>query len=238
MGFVLKVSHIDIINLKLLFFALVFSFLLLSYAYSLNDYFDEGKKKKYFLLPLVFSIPLLPLFNPSQILWTIIFLLLFTFYSIKEVSLSKIPAVGTLINTFGFLSIFMIGHMVKEGVAILGLVFFLLLAVYQTVAQLIHEKVHLSADIELDRRTSVFYLQGKLVLFLRVMLLFTFPLSLFLLFKTGFNLFAIACILFSLIFFVKIREIDKNLRKRYKLAGIVVGLFFLLDYLFKASFIL
>ena len=230
MGFFLKIYYVDMITLKLLLIALVFSSLLLSYAYSLNDYFDEGKKKKYFLLPLVFSVIFLTLLNTSQIIWAIIFLILFTFYSIKEVSLSKLPAAGTLINTFGFLSIFMMGYMIKEGTTILGLFFFLLLAVYQTVAQLIHEKVHLEEDMVAGRKTSAFYLQEKVTLLLRVMLLLTLPLIMFLLLETDFNLFAIACILFSLIFSIKVGKIDKNLRKRYKLAGLIAGLFFLMDY--------
>jgi len=238
MGFVLKVSHIDIINLKLLFFALVFSFLLLSYAYSLNDYFDEGKKKKYFLLPLIFSVALLPFLNFSQILLGAIFLALVTLYSFRGISLMKFPVVSTLTNSAGFMLIFAIGYATEEGVTILDLVFFFLLAIYQTVSQLIHERVHLKSDIESGRRTSVFYLREKLVLLLRMMLLFTFPLSLFLLFKTDFILFAVACMLFSLFFFIKVGEIDKKTRKRYKLAGIVVGLFFLADYFFNVSSVL
>jgi len=229
-GFFLKVSRLEITNLDPLLLVLFFSSLLLSYTYSLNDYFDENKKQKYFLLPLISSLILLPFLNFNQILLAVIFLFLFTLYSLRGVSLSKIPIVGTLTNTVGFMSIFMIGYMAKEKVTLLGIIFFLLLSVYQTVSQLIHEKVHLKSDIESGRRTSVFYLRGKLVLLLKAMLLFTFPLSLFLLLKTRFNLFAIACILFSLIFFIKVSQIDKNLRKSYKLASIVVGLFFLLDY--------
>ncbi len=238
MGFALKVSHIDITNLKLLFFALIFSSLLLSYAYSLNDYFDKGKKKKYFLLPLIFSVASLSLLNFSQILLGAIFLVLVTLYSFRRISLMKFPVVCTLTNSVGFMLIFIIGYTTQGGVTILGLVFFLLLAIYQTVSQLIHEKVHLKSDIESGRRTSVFYLREKLISLLRIMLLFTFPLSLFLLFKTDFILFAIACMLFSLFFFIKVDEIDKKIRKRYKLAGIVVGLFFLLDCFFNVSSVL
>ncbi len=230
MGFALKISPVDIINLDFFLFVLILPSLLLSYAYSLNDYFDEKKKKKYFLLPLVFSLILLPLLNFDQILLGAMFLLLVTFYSFRGTSLLKFPVVSTLANSIGFMLIFAIGYAIEEGVTILGLVFFLLLVIYQTVSQLIHEKVHLKSDIESGRRTSVFYLRGKLTLCLRAVLLLTFPLALFLLFKTRFNLFAIACILFSLVFFIKVSQIDKNLRKSYKLAGIVVGLFFLLDY--------
>lgn len=238
MGFAIKISYVDITNLKLLFPALIFSFLLLSYAYSLNDYFDKGKKKKYFLLPLIFLVVPLPFLNFSQILSGVIALILATFYSLKGISLVKFPIVSTLVNSVNFMLIFIIGYMVKEGVTVLGLVFFLLLAIYQTVSQLIHEKVHLKADIIAGRRSLVFYLREKLASLLRMMLLFTFPLSLFLLFKTDFILFAIACMLFSLFFFIKVGEIDKNLRKRYKLAGVVVGLCFLLDYFFDVSFFL
>jgi len=128
--------------------------------------------------------------------------------------------------------------MVEEGIAIFGVVFFLLLVIYETVAQLIHEKVHLDKDIESGRKTSVFYLQEKVILLIRGILILTFPLALFLLFKTDFILFAIACILFSIIFFIKVGKVNKNLRKRYKLAGVVVGLFFLLDYFFSISSII
>ena len=237
-GFTLKISRIDAVNFKLFFLILFFSSLLLAYAYSLNDYFDEGKNKKYFLLPLVFSLILLPFLNPNQIIWAIIFLVFFTLYSVKEISLSRLPVAGTLVNTFGFLSIFMIGYMTKEGIAVLGIVFFILLAIYQTVAQLIHEKVHLEEDTAAGRKTSVFYLKEKLTFLLRIMLLLTIPLALFLLLKTNFVLFAIACILFSLVFFVKADKVDRELRKRYKLVGMAAGIFFLLDYFFNISSIL
>ena len=229
-GFALKISRIDAVNFELLSLILFFSSLLLAYAYSLNDYFDKNRNEKYFLLPLVFSVFLLLFLNTSQVVWATIFLILFTFYSLKEVSLSKIPAAGTLTNTFGFLSIFMMGYMAKEGIAVLGIIFFIILAIYQTIAQLIHEKVHLEEDTAFGRKTSVFYLREKVTPLIRVMLLSTLPLIIFLLLETDFNLFAIACILFSLIFIIKVSQIDSKLRKKYKLAGIIVGFCFLLDY--------
>ena len=232
-GFLLKVSYIDITSLRHLFFILIFSSLLLSYAYSLNDYFDKGGKRKYFLLPLVFSVILLPFFNSGQILWIVIFFVLFTLYSLEWVALSKSPVVGTLINTIGFLSIFMIGHMTKEGIAMVGVIFLFLLSIYQTISQLIHEKVHLKEDIESGRKTSVFYLKEKTELFIKGMLILTLPLALFLLLRTNFIFFGIACILFSLFFLIKASQIDKQLRKTYKLDGMIVGLFFLLDYFLR-----
>lgn len=230
MGLLLKIQRIDAINLWLFVFILAVSSLLLAYAYSLNDYFDEHKNKKYFLVPLVFSVVLLFFLNFSQILLGAIFLILVTLYSLKKVSLVKFPIVCTLVNSVGFMLIFAIGYMAEGGITVSGLIFFLLLAVYQTVAQLIHEGVHLGEDIKAGRKTSVFYLREKSTPVLRAMLVLTLPLTLFLLLETDFILFAIACILFSLVFFIKINKPNKELRENYKLAGIIVGLFFLLDY--------
>ena len=238
MGFGLKITHIDIISLKSLISVLFFCALLLSYAYSLNDYFDEVKKKKYFLLPLISLTALLPFFNFSQILLGTIFLILVTLYSFRGISLMKFPITSTLSNSIGFILIFGIGYAAKEGIAILSLIFAFLLIIYQTISQLIHEKVHLEEDTAAGRKTSVFYLKERLAFCLRIMLLLTLPLAVFLLFRTDFFLFAFACILFSSFFFIKVSQIDKDLRKRYKLAGIIVGLFFLIDYFLEISFIL
>ena len=233
MGWAIKIPNIKISRFDFIFSVLIFPSLLLAYGYSLNDYFDKGEQKKYFLLPLVLSTILFPFLNFGQILVGVMFLVLVTFYSLKGISLKKFPVIGTLTNTIGFMLIFMIGYTAKEGITILGLVFFLLLGIYQTVAQLIHEKVHLESDIKFGRKTTAFYLEKTLPLFLRSMLLITIPLSLFLLLKTEFILFSITCILFSLIFFAKLGKVDKEIRKTYKLGGLVVGLFFLLDYFFK-----
>ena len=237
MGFTLRTFHINVINFESLFLILFFSSLLLAYAYSLNDYFDEKSKKKYYLLPLVFSVALLPFLNFSQILLGIIFLVLVTLYSFKGISLMKFPVVSTLLNSVGFMLIFVMGYIAEGDITISGFIFFFLLFIYETVAQLIHEKVHLAADTEFGRKTSVFYLGNKLTPLIRAMLALTVPLSLFLLFETDFIFFVFACILFSLLFFIMAGKIDKKLRKRYKLAGIIVGLFFLLDYLLNILFV-
>ena len=229
-GLFLKLSYFNITNLKALFFVLIFSSLLLSYAYSLNDYFDKNKKKKYFLLPLIFLVILLPFLNFTQILLGVMFLILVTLYSFRGIALMKFPIVSTLTNSIGFILIFFIGYVVDEGTTLLGLIFFLLLFIYQTISQLIHEKVHLREDMESGRKTSAFYLKERTSLFIRGMLILTFPLVLFLLLRTNFTFFAVACTLFSLIFLIKAGQTNKQLRKIYKLAGIIVGLFFLLDY--------
>lgn len=203
---------------------------LLGYIYSMNNFFDKKTTKKLFLIPLLFIFLFFPFLSIFQIVSSLIFIFLFSWYNIK---LKNFPSVSTTCNAMGFPILYLIG---ANNLGYAHIIFFLLLTLTSLVAQLIHEIVHLEEDRTGGRKTTAIFL-GKersvhfLKIFLTITSVYTFFLGIQLkmvtMFLTGFFLF-----LFTVYFWNKMAGND--VRVMYKKIGIVSGGLILLELILMA----
>jgi 4-hydroxybenzoate polyprenyltransferase len=209
---------------------------LLSYAYSLNDHCDKAQKKKFFSLPLILSFLLLFFFNFYQIITSLFFLIIVTLYSIKPFRLKKIPALSSLLNGFGFTSLFLIGYFHDDTILLPGILFATLLFSLEMVAQFIHEVVDLEKDKKEGIKTTTVYLGKSKIKILSILFLLTtifITLWIWQILENINFLFFISTLLFSLFFIFQIltRKMDLKLRRRYKNFGIILGIFWAIVFL-------
>ncbi len=215
-------------------FYFIISFFMLAYAYSINDYYDKKMNKKYFLLPLLFSIfSLLFLFslNLFSFVFSTLFLTIFTFYSWPKVWLEGKPILSTLTNGIGFTLLLILPFNSFQKIikysSFIFLVFLLNIA-----AQLIHEIVDYKDDKKIKKITTCvkFGIRNTF---------FTFKFLLLVIMLTSLSLFpvfpfvSIATIFFS-IFFLATKRINKSIRKKFKKLGVVCGSIYFLEFFIKA----
>jgi 4-hydroxybenzoate polyprenyltransferase len=233
LGFILLgFSLVSPFNLGLLTLLLLGAFLL-AYAYSFNDFCDEGKKP-YFIFPLVLSILLLPLLNFSQFILTVSFLFIVTAYSARPLRLKAKPFLSSLCNGIGFSMLFLLGYSVRT-VDSITLLFFLLFFSFNMIAQFIHEVV----DLREDRRnkiitTAVFLGEKNIKKLSCIFLLFSFFVSLYLYYLNVFNLLIVFITSLFVAFFIyriSRSKIDEKLRREYKILGIAVGLVYFIFFI-------
>jgi len=221
-GFLLRSNP----NLELLKY-IILDIFLLSYAFSLNDYYDLCIKKKYFFPPLILSLIFLLFLNPLQISLSYLFLLIVTLYSANPIRLKSKPFLSSFCNGFGFLILFFIGYQRWD----LGLLFGMLLFFLEMVAQFIHETVHLKEDKRHKIiTTAVFFGRYTIKILCYTFLLITFMICLYLFHIGMVNvlfLFITAFFIFYFIADIYFHKINKKLRKRYRVFGIITGMFYI-----------
>jgi len=201
--------------------------LMLAYAYSFNEY--SKHKKRYFLLPLIISIPFLYFLSNFQFFDYFSFILIFTLYSWPKIWLEGKPIISTFSNGIGFSLLFLFPFKsYKETFyffPILLLLFFLNIG-----AQLIHEIIHYKMDKKIRKFTTCvkFGIKNSISL-LRISLLIVIFLALFI--SKYFKLIALSTLTFSLYFFSSsYKKVDIKFRKRFKNYGIICGIFYLIDF--------
>jgi 4-hydroxybenzoate polyprenyltransferase len=218
------------LNLDFLKYAMLSSGLL-AYAFSFNDYCDIKNRKRYFLAPLFLSFLLLPLFEVSQIILTLVFIVIVTIYSAEPFRLKKIPFISSLCNGIGFFILFFIGYN-KIG---LGLLFGVLLFTLQIPSQLIHEVVHLKSDKrEGIITTAVLLGENNVKFFCYIFFISAIVVSVYLFIHNLLNIFSIfSTLIFALYFAKKMydEKANKVMRKKYLFYGIIVGLVYFLNFL-------
>jgi len=212
-----------------LFLLLLTCSFMLSYAFSFNDFWDNGKKA-YFVFPLFLSFLLFPFLNMMQILLASIFLFIVTIYSLKPIRLKAKPFLSSLCNGVGFTILFLLGYCLQS-LDIKGLIFFMLFFCFNMVAQFIHEVVDLEEDKKNKDITTAVFLGEKNIKILShtfLWLAFFFALYLFILKLVNF-LFLLATFFFTSFFSYRLVKdrIDSNLRKKYRSLGIITGLVYL-----------
>ena len=213
-------------NLNLINFLL--GSLMLSFAFSLNDYYDKKMKKKLFILPLLFSFLFLSFLSKFQLIFYFIFILIFTSYSCPSTCLEGKPVISTFSNGIGFLLIFLLPFTKLESI-IKFIDFLLLLFFLNITAQIIHEIVHYSKDKKIGKTTTAVSLGIKSsILLLKLNLILIMLISLLLFSKLKFI--SLSTLFFSTYFlFLSYRKIDIKTRKKFKHLGIVCGMIYLLD---------
>ena len=211
-------------NLRSLFIVLILSSSLLSFAYSFNDYLEGEDKGLEFIFPVLLSLFILPFLNTLQALIALTFILLTAIYSLK---LMYLPIVCTITNTVGFMLLFLIGFFTSPSFTPTFFGFFLLLAIYETGSQLIHEIAHKENDKKNGRvTTAIKHPRRVFFIYKTVLALSLFPLYMILKYKFS----IIASILFTS-FFITRGKFNESLRVNYKLFGVLVGIIYLFDLL-------
>lgn len=202
---------------------------MLAYAYSINDYFEEDFAKRWFLLPLFFSLPLLNLFKPLQILTCFVFILIFTFYSWPKTYLEGKPVASTLSNSLGFLLVFLLPFTTTYQIYSFRY-FVILIFLLNTAAQLIHEIAHREID-EKDKKITTAVWTGKNTIWILRAVFILIILTSFSFVPDHFFVF-LPTFIYSIYFLHDLDlEISETQRERFKLLGIICGLFYLAQFL-------
>jgi 4-hydroxybenzoate polyprenyltransferase len=221
-------------NSKVIILLLSGSFLL-AYAFSFNDFCDGKEKKRYFLLPLVLLVPLILFLNFFQILIILVFLLIVTVYSMDPIRLKTREFTGTLCNGFGFTILFLLGYFHIPILDFLAIPFFFLLFLFEMIAQLIHEMVHLKQDRKKNIITTAVLYGEAFIRRLSISFLFlSLILSIFMYYYGLINIiFLIATIFFSVLFILefKIKKINLAFRKKYRNTSIIIGIIYFVSIL-------
>jgi len=219
LGYIL-ISSILVSNIKLINFIL--SAIILAYAYSLNDYYDKKMKNKYFIVPLILYWLFVPFISYFSFIISLLFLILFTFYSWPKVWLEGKPILSTLTNSIGFTLIFILPfnniEQISSNYQIVLLIFLL-----NIIAQLLHEISHFKNDKNIGKiTTSVKIGLKKSTTILKIIIILTLFYSIsFILPK--YPIFSLYLCVF-LILFLSHRKITKNERKDYKILGVLGGI--------------
>ncbi len=226
LGFSVKSNFLSIDIIRYI----ILGIFLLAYAFSLNDYYDKHEKKKFFIIPLIFTFLILPLFNFSQIIVSLIFVTIVTLYSAYPFRLKAKPFICSFCNGFGFTLLFFLGYFYTSTLNLKGILFASLLFCFNMVAQFIHEVVDYKEDRK-SKITTTAILCGirkmKIICIFLLFLSIILSISICSLERVN-SLFFIFTLIFSLFFMFRIykRKFDKNLRKIYKACGIVLGCFY------------
>lgn len=207
---------------------------LLAYAYSLNDYYDENQTKKYFIYPLILSLLLLSIFNVYQIIVSLLFLVIFTMYSSKPFRFKSLPILSSLLNGFGFISLFFLGYFHTFTISLLGILFAALLFLLELIAQFIHEVVDLEKDKREGIKTTAVVIGVDNIKKLSIILLMISILVAFFVHNVSESRanisFSVSTLLFSLYFisYISKKDITLSLRRQYKSFGMILGIFWTL----------
>ena len=233
LGFILLgFSLVSPFNLGLLTLLFLGAFLL-AYAYSFNDFCDEGEKP-YFIFPLALTILMLPFLNFSQLILTLFSLFIATAYSARPLRLKAKPFLSSLCNGIGFSILFLLGYSVRT-VDSTALLFFLLFFSFNMVAQFIHEVVDLKEDRRSKVITTAVLLGEKNIKKLSCLfLLFSFLISFYLFCLNVLNLLLVFTTFLFVAFFIYrifIRKIDEKLRREYKILGTIIGFIYLIFFI-------
>jgi len=204
----------------------IVTILLLAYAYSLNEYYTKEQKKKYFLIPLILYFIFLPLLPTFGILLSLSSFLIHTPYSHPKIWLEGKPFISTISNSLGFTLILLLPFRRATDV----LTHFPLLTIiflFNTAAQLLHEIVDYKKDKKVNKITTTVKLGTKTSLtFFKFCLIAISILAILLL--AEFPLMSFSTILFSLLF-LRIKKVDKEIRRKFKEWGILVGIIYLIE---------
>jgi 4-hydroxybenzoate polyprenyltransferase len=207
---------------------LIVAFLLLSYAFSLNDFFDKRLNENKIIIPLIplcLLIFCLFYFNHIKIIMILLFLLISTTYSLPKIRLKSVPFICTLWNVVGFSLLFLLGiNIISREAIILIFVFLFLLFV----AQLMHELAHQTEDRNAHIKTTALFLGEE-----KTKQLCCIGLVLPSLISFLFNIFlAILISIYSIIFLILIwRRPAGKLREEFRTSGIIIGVL-ILTYLY------
>lgn len=205
---------------------------LLAYAFSFNNYYDKHEKRKFFILPLILSFCLLPLFNFFQIIVSLIFLIIVTLYSAYPFRLKAKPFISSFCNGFGFTIIFLLGYFIIPNIELDGIIFFILLFSFNMIAQFIHEVVDLNEDKKDSNITTAVFLGKENIKKLCYLFLFSTILLVSYFFYLGIIniLIFISTISFEIFFMIEIKKekIDINLRKKFRIFGILIGVIYII----------
>lgn len=218
---------------------LIISALLLSFAFSWNEFFDKKLSKRKIIFPLLplFPIPFLIDFINSQTkILTFLFFLITSLYSFSPIRLKAYPFIGTFCNALGFSLLFLIGVNDYQNKFVWPIYFGLFSLL--SVAQLIHELSHLLEDkserilttaLFLGKKKTTFLIFGFLILAILSFLKFSFIIAGLLLILS-----------FHLIILLTKKEINYlSLRRIYRHEGLAFGtilLLYLLKYHLNNSF--
>jgi 4-hydroxybenzoate polyprenyltransferase len=210
---------------------------MLGYAYSFNNFYDKKLKKKFFLLPLFFSLAFIFFLNFYQIFVYFLFISIVTFYSHPKFRWKSKPVISLFSNSIGFSLLFLLGSFSHTNINIEKLLIFFIFLCLNTAAQFIHEIV----DYEDDKRNKIFTTtvaygirNSKRGILLTLVLTGIYSFIMYYLYK--FLLFSFSTIIFSLYFSILILrkvDIDKRFRKKFKLLGILTGLVCLFSFIFE-----
>jgi 4-hydroxybenzoate polyprenyltransferase len=232
LGFILKHS----LGIAI-FFNLSLAGFLLAYAYSLNDFYDKKMKIRFFLFPLFYVLLVLIFFNVIQIIVSSLFLFVVTTYSSEPFRFKAKPFISSICNGIGFSLLFLLGYFYVPTIDLSGILFFLLLFSLGMIAQFIHEVVHMKKDkINKIITTTVFLGKNRVKKLFYFFLITAILITTWLFYLETVNLFFVFSIAFFTIFFIfKIMKkgVDESLRKKYKVFGIIVGIFCCLSLLIR-----
>lgn len=202
-------------------FTILLSSLLLSFAYSFNDYTDKNIKKRFFLCPLFLFFLFIPLLSTFQLLVSFLFIAIFFLYTWKVSYFEGKPIASTISNSIGFTLLFLLPF--NFFLPYLAVYFSILLFLLNTIAQLIHEICHYKEDRKIKKITTTVKIgvnkSKKLIRILLLVVLF-FSFIFFEEYKTIF----FSTFLFSIYFLLKSKKIDLNMREEFKKIGIIVGI--------------
>lgn len=230
-GFSLFGYFFSLHNIRLLQLIFLSAFIL-SFAYSLNEYYDKNKGKfKFFpYFPLFLSFFFLSGLTLTQILSYLFFIIIFYFYSAPP-RLKGVPFLGSFLNGIGFSLLFLLGY---GRLDLFACFFSLLLFSLEMPAQLIHEVVDYEEDKRDKINTTTIYLgkggsKSLCYVFLLASVITSFLISLALEVHS-----TLLFVPFSLYFLDEIKETNlkqklfQKLRRRYKILGTSTGSLFLL----------
>lgn len=232
LGFpVLALMSCNYFSLELLLVSCAVLSLLLSYAYSMNQFFDESSSKYAVILPLLLLFPFFARMNYYEKIISAIFIFVVTIYSHSSTRLKKYPFAGTLLNCLGFSLLYALPLNSFNSFTLS-----LLLAVlfYNLSAQLIHELAHARAD-KLNGITTTAILLGRPATVLLCRLVLMLPPVI--LFYAGSISVALPALFFSLFIIAQFNSLSaKVLRSLFRKSGVVTGLFFAIGIVFRNLF--
>ena len=156
-----------------------------------------------------------------------LYLLFYSYpHSHPKIWLEGKPFISTISNSIGFTLILLFPF---ERVTDVFVYFYFLILIFllNTAAQLLHEIVDYKEDKKINKITTTvkFGIRASLILF-KFCLIATLLLAILLLRKLP--LISLSTILFSLLF-LKIKKVDRKIRRKFKEFGIFVGIIYLIE---------
>jgi 4-hydroxybenzoate polyprenyltransferase len=209
---------------------------LLGLAYSLNQYFERKEKRRYLLLfPLFFlilSALLSIVLSFATFLLTFFAILIAITYSIPPLRLKRLPFLGSILNSFGYSLLFLIGFSIPSDLSLNGFCLAALIAMIWTPVQLIHELEHLEKDKRAGIMTTALKLgAAKTILLMQIFFFIStfLAFALFVILKFSIFLF-ISTVLFSFlaIFTIRLLKNFRKMRITIRRLGVLYGILLLI----------
>lgn len=221
LGYLFTAQEVNLLEMLL---PVVCTFLIGSYAFSLNEICEEGfggKRLFYPLISLLFTVPFFFIFSSYRTVILSICIILSLIYSSPFPELKSKPILCTLCNAAGDPLLFLLGCSKIDDTVIL---FYFMLFFLISSAQLIHEQAHKSEDVEKRYVTTAIYLGVKKVK-ISIVLCMVASCVLATLINRGlaFWIFLSGVSIFYLIFIKKIKF--QTLRKIFKWEAIFIGVY-------------